>query len=231
MKYCLGNFCNPLVQFFFWIFSPELAVCFVKMIRNDQTPNVVSTPLIYEIPWEEKESRKFWPVINSVKWLIVYSHQDDEKWNEWQLLPWKQKRWNSNTSNRTIYEKWIVSRQVSHTKCLRRASRHWWKAERVLVLGVFSSTTESCMIITNIPKTINLEGQWIYVNQKHIGGNNFPHLLKSKTGCEIWIWKWSPAFLGAKRVSHSSEGRAAPRKFDCSDSSERFCTNVCKRKY
>ena len=100
-----GQLLQSLIPVIFWIFSPELVGCFVKIIRNDQRPNVASTPPIYKTPWQEKESRKFWPVTNSVQWFILHSHQDDDVWNEWQLRPWKQKRWNSSGSNRTIYKK------------------------------------------------------------------------------------------------------------------------------
>ena len=53
---------------------------------------------------------------------------------------------------------------------------------------------------------------------------------------EIRTWKWSAAFLGVKRVSHSIEEPsvgAALRKFDSSDSNKRFWqrfTNVKIRK-
>ena len=38
--------------------------------------------LQYKTPWEGKETRHFWPVINSMKWLILYSHQNDDELNE-----------------------------------------------------------------------------------------------------------------------------------------------------
>ena len=44
---------------------------FVKVIRNDQTPNVVFTPSIYKTPWEKRNlkllaSNKFCAMVNSV---------------------------------------------------------------------------------------------------------------------------------------------------------------------
>ena len=70
-----GQLLQSLIPVIFWIFSPELVGCFVKIIRNDQRPNVASTPPIYKTPWQEKESRKFWPVTNSVQWFILHSHK------------------------------------------------------------------------------------------------------------------------------------------------------------
>ena len=98
-------FCDLLVHFL--IFNPELVGCFVKIIRNDQRLNVVSTHFIYKTIGE-KETRNFQPVMNYMQWLILYSNQSDDVW---QLLRWKQKCWNSSTSNWTKYEKWIVSAQ------------------------------------------------------------------------------------------------------------------------
>ena len=158
MKHFLGNFCNLLSQLFF-NFQSEVVGCFVKIMRNDQRPNIVSTPSIYKTPWEEKETRNFWPVINSLQWSILYSYQNDEVLNEWELLRWKQKPWSFSISNWSKYKKWIVSAQDSHTQHLRWTSQHWWKVKKVIFSGVFSSTTESYMIITNILKIINLEEQ------------------------------------------------------------------------
>ena len=76
-----------------------------------------------------------------------------------------------NTNNELFQHK------ISHTQYLRRAGRHWWKEAKVILSDVFLSTTESYMIITNILKTINLEKQYSYFNEKHIGGDDFPHLL------------------------------------------------------
>ena len=45
-----------------------------------------------------------------------------------------------------------------------------------IVEGILS-TRECYMIITNILKSINLEEQLTYFNEKHIGGDDFPHLL------------------------------------------------------
>ena len=58
----------------------------MKIMRNDERPNVVSTPSIYKTPWEEKETRNFWPVTNSLQWSILYSYQNDEVLYEWELL-------------------------------------------------------------------------------------------------------------------------------------------------
>ena len=38
--------------------------------------------LQYKTPWEGKETRHFWLVINSMKSLILYSHQNDDELNE-----------------------------------------------------------------------------------------------------------------------------------------------------
>ena len=38
--------------------------------------------LRYKTPWEGKETRNFWPVINSMQWLILYSHENDDVLNE-----------------------------------------------------------------------------------------------------------------------------------------------------
>ena len=59
----------------------------------------------------KKETRNFWPVINYIQWLILYSHKNDIVLNEWQLLRWKQNCWSSSRSNSTKYKKWIVSAQ------------------------------------------------------------------------------------------------------------------------
>ena len=42
------------------------------------TRNFVSTPSIYKTPWEEKETKNFWPVINFMQWLNLYSYQNDD---------------------------------------------------------------------------------------------------------------------------------------------------------
>ena len=55
-------------------------------MRNDQRPNVVLIPLMYKTPWEEKEIRIFWSVINSMQRLILYLHRNDDVLNKWQLL-------------------------------------------------------------------------------------------------------------------------------------------------
>ena len=51
----------------------------------------------------------------------------------------------------------LFQHKTSHTQFLRRASLHGWKEAKVT--GVFLSTTECYIIITNILKTINLEKQ------------------------------------------------------------------------
>ena len=159
MKHFLGNFCNLLVHQF-WIFNPDLVACFVKITRNDQKPNIVSTPLIYKtLLWGKKETKNFWPVINYMQWLILYSYQNDDVLNEWQLLRWKQKCWNSSRLNWTKNKKWIASAQNQSHTYLRRDSRHWWKEAKVILSRVFLSTTASYMIITNTLKTIKLEEQ------------------------------------------------------------------------
>ena len=58
-----------------------------------------------------------------------------------------------NTKNEFFQHK------ISLTQYLRRSSRHWWKVAKLILLGVFSSTAQSHMIITNILKTKNLEEQ------------------------------------------------------------------------
>ena len=65
------------------------------------------------------------------------------------------------------------------------------------------------MIIINILKTIKLEEQETYFNEKHIGGDDFPYLLYSKVGCKIRTGKWSVIFLRVKQVTHSNEGPGA----------------------
>ena len=45
---------------------------------------------MYKTPWEEKEIRIFWSVINSIQRLILYLHRNDDVLNKWQLLDWKQ---------------------------------------------------------------------------------------------------------------------------------------------
>ena len=92
------------------------------------------------------------------------------------------------------------------------------------------------MIIANILKIIKLEEQQTCFNEKHIGGDDFPHLLQGKVGSKIRTSKWSALFLGTKRVSHSNEGNGAGAtlgKFNNRDSNEWFCqmfTNVKIRK-
>ena len=56
------------------------------MTKGDQRRNFVSTPSIYKTPWEEKETRNVWLVINYIEWLILHSHHNDDMLNEWQLL-------------------------------------------------------------------------------------------------------------------------------------------------
>ena len=51
----------------------------------------------------------------------------------------------------------LFPHKMSHIHYYKRASRYWWKEAKIILLGVFLSTTESYMIITNILKTINLE--------------------------------------------------------------------------
>ena len=46
-----------------------------------------------------------------------------------------------------------------------------------MLLGVFLSTTESYMMITNMLSTKNLQEQKTYFNEKYTGGNDFPHDL------------------------------------------------------
>ena len=58
----------------------ELVGCFAKVIRNDQRPKVFLTPSIYKTS-EENEIRNFWPVINFMRWLILYAHQNDDVLN------------------------------------------------------------------------------------------------------------------------------------------------------
>ena len=131
--------------------------CFVKIIRNDHRWNFVSTPLIYKTSWEEKETRNFWPVINYMQWSILYSHQngDDvlnccrESYNTEILVD----QMGQNTRNKLLQHK------ISHTQYLRRASRHWSEDTEIIFSAVFSSTTESYTIITNILKTTNLGEQ------------------------------------------------------------------------
>ena len=53
----------------------------------------------------------------------------------------------------------LFEHKISHTQYLRRTSRHWWKEAKAIFSGVYLSTTESYIIITNILKTINLEEQ------------------------------------------------------------------------
>ena len=56
------------------------------MTKGDQRRNFVSTLSIYKTPWEEKETRNVWLVINYIEWLILHSHHNDDMLNEWQLL-------------------------------------------------------------------------------------------------------------------------------------------------
>ena len=51
----------------------------------------------------------------------------------------------------------LFPHKMSQTHYLYRASRYWWKEAKVILLGVFLSTTESYVIITIILKTLNLE--------------------------------------------------------------------------
>ena len=47
----------------------------------------------------------------------------------------------------------LFQHKISYTQYVRRASRQWWKEAKVIFSGVFLSTTECSMIITNILKT------------------------------------------------------------------------------
>ena len=154
MKHFLAKFCNLLVHHF-WIFNPELVGCFVKIIRNDQRPNLFRHLL--KNPMGKKEPINFLPVINHMQCLILYSYQNDDCWmngnycDESKIVEIPVDQIGQNTKNELLQHK------ISHTQCLRRASRHWWKEAKVISLRVFLSTTESCMIITNIFKTIILK--------------------------------------------------------------------------
>ena len=91
--------------------------------------------------------------------LILYSHQNNNVLNEWQLLRLEQRRWNSIRSNWTNNKKGIVSGQDQSHTILRRATWDWWKEANVIFSGIFLSTTECYMIITNIIKTTTLEDE------------------------------------------------------------------------
>ena len=119
--------------------------CFEKIIRNDQNNENNQKNLR-----GKKKNRNFWPVINSMQWLILNSHKNDYVLNEWQLLRWKQKRWSSSRSNWTKYKNLIISVQNESHTLLKRASRYWWKEAKLILLGVFLSATI---------KTINLKEQ------------------------------------------------------------------------
>ena len=59
----------------------------------------------------------------------------------------------------TKKKKELFPHKMSCTHYLQWASRYWWKESKVILLGVFLSTTEIYIIITNILKTINSEEQ------------------------------------------------------------------------
>ena len=48
--------------------------------------------LRYKIPQDGKETRNVWPVINSVQWSILYSHQNDDVLHELATTALKAKR-------------------------------------------------------------------------------------------------------------------------------------------
>ena len=43
--------------------------------------------------------------------------------------------------------------------------------------GFFFPTMEKYLTVTNISKTVSLEGEWTYLNEKYLRDNNFPRLL------------------------------------------------------
>ena len=53
------------------------------------------------------------------------------------------------------------------------------------MLGVFLSTADSYVIITNILKTKDSEEQQNYFKEKDRRGDDLPYLLQCKAGCEI----------------------------------------------
>ena len=150
MKHFLGNFCNLLVQPFLnfqsgvvWLFCennqkwPKTKCCFDTFD--------IRIPMRRERNYKLLASYKFCAMVNSVftpRWWCV------------KLMV---------TTALILFRQYIQNelfqRKISHTQWLRRASRHWRKEERVIIFGVFSSTTESYMIINNIFKTKNWEEQ------------------------------------------------------------------------
>ena len=97
---------------------------FVKMIRNDQIPNVVLTPSIYKTLWEEIKTKNF---LASNKFYVMFNSVFSQKW--W-CVKWiattalKAKTWSSNRSNWTKYKRGIVSAQnESHASFGTKYSR------------------------------------------------------------------------------------------------------------
>ena len=159
MKHFPSNFCKILVQSFL-NFQSRVGWLFCK--NNQKWPNTKRclTPSIYKTPWEEKETRNVWPVINSMQWLILHSHWNNGVLNEWQLLSWRQNCWNSSRSNWAKCNKMncFNTRSVTHNIKDGLVGNDE-KRRRQYFRGVFSSTTKSYMVISNIFKTINLEEQ------------------------------------------------------------------------
>ena len=88
---------------------------FLKIIRNDQRQNVVSTSSIYKTQWEEKETSNFWPVINSMQWLILNSHQQDYEFKTAVDLFQQEinrRRWFPLVQDRVRNKEWVIRMRV-----------------------------------------------------------------------------------------------------------------------
>ena len=104
----LGNLWNLLFQPSF-NFQPRVELLFCE--NNQKWPKTKRCFDTFDMWNPVGRKKNFWPVMNSMQLLILYSHKNDDVLNEWQLLLWKQKLWSSCRSNWTKYKKWIVSTQ------------------------------------------------------------------------------------------------------------------------
>ena len=91
--------------------------------------------------------------------LILHSHKNGNVLTEWQLLRWKQTLWSSSRLNWTKYKKWNVSSQHEPHTLFKMSQSILMKRGKGNMLGVFLSTADSYVIITNILKTIDSEEQ------------------------------------------------------------------------
>ena len=101
------------LQFFSPVIFEFLAQSWLVVLwkKSEITKYQLLLQLRYIKPRGKKKTRNSWAVIYPMQWLILSSQKCYDVLKEWQLLPWKKKRWSSSRSSWTKYKKWIVSKQ------------------------------------------------------------------------------------------------------------------------